>query len=130
MTPIIGFVVVSSHNTNDIDALLRRYRLRFSLDPRQLYRSLYWWIAFFRHNPRLVFGKPGDMPRVFTDSHDYRSEVTYVRPAAQVAALGALGLVDVKCAARDSETYVDCDAAVLARIGTAWLHYFARKPPT
>ena len=123
-----GVLVVSSHNTNDIGSLLERYRFKFSLNPRQLYRSLYWWIVFFRHNPHLAFGKLGDMPRVFTDSHDYRSEVTYIRPAAQVAALRALGLVDIRCAERDSETYVECSDHVLARVGTAWLHYFARKP--
>lgn len=124
-----GFMAFSSHNTNFLPEIVRRFRFRIHANPRETLRSLKWSMIFWAKNRLLQYRLPLAVGRVHDGTHSFKSSALYyVRPDVGADELRRLGMVDISCAGNESDEFIPADDPRVPACQHPWIYYVARKP--
>lgn len=124
-----GLMAFSSHNTNFLPEIVRRFRFRIHADLRETLRSLKWATIFWAKNRLLQYRLPLPVARVHDGTHSFKSSALYyVRPDVGADELRRLGMVDISCAGNESDEFIPADDPRLPACQHPWIYYVARKP--
>jgi ubiquinone/menaquinone biosynthesis C-methylase UbiE len=122
-----GYLAFSSHNLSFYPALARSRKISFSWHPRRMAGSIKRYLQFharnraIRYTPQLASGV------VFEGQLEFGAPTYYIRPSAQVKALQALGMRDIRLFPNEGgevSPHVDGVDAVQ----DPWIYYLCRKP--
>lgn len=124
-----GMMVYSSHNTNFLPEILKRFRFRIHSSPRETLRSFKWSSIFWAKNLLLQYRLPLPAVRVHDGTHSFKSSALYyVRPDVGVDELRWLGMVDISCAGNESSEFIPADDPRVPACQDPWVYYAAHKP--
>jgi SAM-dependent methyltransferase len=124
-----GMLILSSHNTNFIPAIIDQHRFRLAGTLRDSLRSLKWAAIFQLSNPGIAFRLQMQKGRLVDGMHGFKAgRIYYIRPDRQIAVLRQLGMEQISCAPNIGGDFLPAGDPRIRDLTSPWVYYVCRKP--